>query len=292
MGNNSVSSKSPSVYLGQFQQAQGAQNTALGNDAALIQQLQAASQGQGPNPAQNMLNQATTQNVNNQAALAASVRGANANPGLIASQAARAGSQAQQQAAGQAATLGAQQQIAARDQLGQAINQQGQLGLGQQQIAGNMLNAQLGAQTQKDLQNMQTTSQLAGGALSGLGSAAMMLAQGGLVPGYSQGGPISGVGQYLAMNKGGKVPAMLSPGEGYLPPRKAQEVAKGKASAMEAKKVPGKAVIKGDSPKNDTVRTTLEEGGVVIPRSVMQSDDPGKKAAAFVKAVMARQKMR
>ena len=90
---------------------------AAANNAALQKQLQDIMAGQGPNPAQTMLNTATGNNVTSQAALAASQRGAAANPGLVARNAALAGTNAQQQAIGQGATLQAQQQIAAGQQL-------------------------------------------------------------------------------------------------------------------------------------------------------------------------------
>ncbi len=68
--------------------------------------------GRGPNPAQAELNQATGQNIAQTAALLASQRGAGGNAGLLGEQAARMGSNVQQQAVGQGATLQAQQQIA------------------------------------------------------------------------------------------------------------------------------------------------------------------------------------
>lgn len=87
------------------------------------------------------------------------------------------------------------------------------------------------------------------------------------------------------MARGGQVPAMVSPGEKYLDPREAKEVASGKKSAMKAgETIKGKAKVKGDSLKNDTVPKNLEEGGIVIPRSVMNSKDPKKEAAKFVAA--------
>jgi hypothetical protein len=52
--------------------------------------------------------------------------------------------------------------------------------------------------------------------------------------------------------------------------------------------VPGKAKVRGDSPKNDTVPAKLSPGEVVIPRSIMQSDDPAGHAAKFVAAIMAK----
>jgi hypothetical protein len=86
--------------------------------------------------------------------------------------------------------------------------------------------------------------------------------------------------------EGGKVPALVSPGEKYLSPEQAQDVLKGKENPMNGKTIPGKAKVKGDSYANDTVPVTLEEGGCVIPRSVLQSDQPMKNAIKFVHAHM------
>jgi hypothetical protein len=108
------------------------------------------------------------------------------------------------------------------------------------------------------------------------------------LPGAQMPSNIFGVSPAPAMSKGGKVPAKLSPGEIYLPPQKAEKVAKGETDPIKAgKKVPGKAKVKGDSYSNDTVAAMLEAGGVVVPRSVLDSKDPHKAAADFVAAVMA-----
>lgn len=97
----------------------------------------------------------------------------------------------------------------------------------------------------------------------------------------------------LGMAKGGKVPAMVSPGEKYLPPSEVEKVKKGEKEPVNAgRMIPGKARVAGDSLKNDTVPATLEEGGIVIPRSVMQSENPAEKARQFVAAVIAKQKMK
>lgn len=86
-----------------------------------------------------------------------------------------------------------------------------------------------------------------------------------------------------AMSNGGKVQAMLSPGEKYIPPKEAEQVADGKKSVSEVgKKVPGKAEVKGNSLKNDVVPAKLEEGGIVIPRSIMDSKDPVKEGTRFL----------
>lgn len=92
----------------------------------------------------------------------------------------------------------------------------------------------------------------------------------------------------FAMAQGGKVPVMLSPGEEYLSPTQAKKVIHGKMNPLAGKKIHGKASVPGDSLKNDTVPDKLEAGGVVIPRSVMQSSDPTSNAAKFVAAVLAK----
>ncbi len=56
--------------------------------------------------------------------------------------------------------------------------------------------------------------------------------------------------------------------------------------------VPGKAKVKGDNLKNDTVPAVLSPGEVVIPRSVMNSKDPAAASAKFVAAILAKQGMK
>lgn len=129
-------------------------NAAMSNQAAVAGQQQALANqyaniglGQGPNPAQAMLNQTTGQNVANQAALMAGQRGANANVGLLARQAAQQGANTQQQAVGQGATMQAQQSLAA---LQNEAGQQQALGATNQNIAG--IAEQQTAQTQAQQQ--------------------------------------------------------------------------------------------------------------------------------------------
>jgi hypothetical protein len=50
--------------------------------------------------------------------------------------------------------------------------------------------------------------------------------------------------------------------------------------------VPGKAKVKGNSEKNDTVPAMLSAGEIVLPRSVTQSDDPVANSAKFVAALL------
>jgi len=99
----------------------------------------------------------------------------------------------------------------------------------------------------------------------------------------------SGIKEKMA--HGGKVPALVSPGEKYLPPSEAKAVADGAKSPMKAGvNIPGKAEVSGDSLKNDKVSAELDEGGVVIPRSVMNSADPEKEAMKFVTKALAKHK--
>lgn len=302
-----------------------ANQNGIQNQANVFNQLQGVANGQGPNPAQAMLNQQTGQNIANQAALMAGQRGAGANAGLLAREAAQQGGALQQNAVGQGAALQANQSLNALGQLGglagqQVAQQQGalqnynQLAQGEQ---GQLLNALQGFNTnnvgmQSNINtanaglastNANNTGQFLSGGINSIGGAAAKLA------GFAKGGEVapnpkiaavapshrfSGVLephiQHMAhiyhpdkFSKGGKVNALVSPGEVYLPPEKAKDVAKGKANPLkEGTKVPGKAEVKGDSEKNDKVPAKLEEGGIVIPRSVLQSKNPGEAAAKFV----------
>ena len=150
----------------------GAQTGAIGSlqdiggqQQATAQQLQNVANGQGPNPAQAMLNQATGQNVANQAALMAGQRGAGANVGLMARQAAQQGAAAQQQAAGQGATMQAQQSLGA---LGQLTGQQQAMAGTQGQIGA--LGQGLTAQQQAQLaQNAGVAQNQVGNLIAGTG---------------------------------------------------------------------------------------------------------------------------
>lgn len=381
----------------------------------LVSQLGQIAQGQGPNPAQAMLNQSTGQNVANQGALMAGQRGASQNVGMIARQAGQQGMQAQQQAAGQGASMQAQQQLGALGQQAGILGQQGQQavqGMGAYEAAINA-NNQINAQSAAN--RAQFGQGFGGGLLTGVGS---MLAEGGEVQKFADGGassadystpmaPAQGgggsfIGQFLsggggsdattqkhAGNKGlvrsilnglgksnqaspmtgsqslgsgssynqsltpfgnamayspgaaagnagfagadygagaasfgegaamggaeaeggssaigallaarggkvpQKVPALVSPGEKYLKPQEAKAVAQGKASpAKVGERIPGTPKVKGNSYSNDTVRKNLDEGGVVIPNSVMQSKNPERGAAEFVRDVLAKKRKR
>lgn len=85
-----------------------------------------------------------------------------------------------------------------------------------------------------------------------------------------------------AMGSGGMVDVVLSPGEKVVPPGKVDKAAGGK---IEARTVPGQAKVAGDSVQNDTYKTKLPEGSIVVPRTKAKDN---KEAAAFVRAVLAK----
>lgn len=92
---------------------------------------------------------------------------------------------------------------------------------------------------------------------------------------------------------GGKVPALVSPGEKYLSPDKVSAVKQGANPMAVGETIPGKPKVEGanNSYANDTVPAQLDSGGIVLPRSVTQSKDAGSKAKAFVEAVMAKKSL-
>ncbi len=384
------------------------------NQSQVYNQMQQVAAGQGPNPAQAQLAQATGQNVANQAALMAGQRGASSNAGLTARQAAQQGANTQQQAAGQGATLQAQQSLNAIGQSGQMANtmaaqqqqQTNQNTNSQQAMNQNLMNAQQGknaaavaTQTSvnagnaaMNLQQQQQSANLAGNMAGAAGSALVALS--GTTPQTSaqkqeasnaafasdfdkrqasgfapqaqtpppmaptsemaEGGPVgqpqamaqapqqqvtpnpplpsmamlmsaeanapamdimssqagqqpiaSGapkygnvVGHMMAKGGsvqrfalGGPVPALVSPGEKYLPPQAVEKVKQGANPLAMGQTIPGKPKVSGskNSYANDTVPATLEEGGIVLPRSVTQSKNPQWAAHKFVSAILAKQ---
>lgn len=113
-----------------------------------------------------------------------------------------------------------------------------------------------------------------------------MVAHGGKI---AEGPHGSHVANYLFAD-GGKVPAMVSPGEIYLSPENVHKVVhEGIDPKKVGEKIPGKAKVRGDSFKNDTVPKTLEEGGVVIDRKNMGTKE---KRELFVHRSLAKKRAR
>lgn len=301
------------------------QGNIFNQQQALANQLQQQTLGQGPNPAMAQLAQQTAANTANQAALMAGQRGSRANAGMIARQAGQRGAANQQQMIGQAATMQAQQQIAAQQQLAQqqaamanlATNQvsQQQAGLGQfiggaQNQQQMMLNAianqnanqlnQAGMQNQMNMANQQAQNRMLGSLLNVGGAVAggMFGGPAGAAVG-SQAGNIITSGMGGASSSGMESPQFYNVAAqggmaGTNQMQKAPMTSKAAAyfkNALQLKdggNVPGKASVSGNSLQNDKVPAMLSPGEIVIPRSITQGANAPDKAAAFVAACLAK----
>lgn len=329
------------VNQGQADTAYQQSQNALGSQQALMQalqgqggiqnqsnvynQLQGIASGQGPNPAQATLSNATGQNIANQAALMAGQRGAGANVGLMARQAAMEGGNLQQQAVGQGASMQAQQALnaigAAGNIAGQQVGNQmagtGAYNSAAQSEQQNLLNAISQANNanvgmQSNINNVnaglaQTTMGGQQGLLGGLGNAAGQ-GIGMLLGGGSPGKTVSAEAMGPAMKKGGMVGGgpksaigkMLCGYGGMMvgsgkvdvvvsPGEKIaypEEVKKvAHGGKPELKTVPGKAKVSGDSTKNDTVPAKLPAGSVVVKRTRANDNPEG-----FIRDVLSKRK--
>lgn len=281
-GMNTYNAQAPGItqqsFMPQIVGAQQAQGNVYQNQNMLASQLLAQSRGQGPNPAQSMLNQQTGQNAQMQGSLMASQRGANANPALMARQAAMQGANLQQQATGQAATMQAQQQLAAQSGLAGLYQQQAQNALGaeqiQQQALANQNNAintgSLGAQNinaNASGQNAQRVGNMQSSFTDSLGGIFGMMAEGGLVPDLTKMPELIPYQNFASEDKGGKKGEKK--GGGMMPSFNQG----GFASYLAGGHVPGQANVQGDSVKNDVVPALLSPGEIVLPRTVVQGGE-------------------
>jgi len=311
----------------QLAAGQTAFNQNIAGQNALIQALQAQAAGTGVNPAQAQLNQATNQNIAQNTGMIASQKGIN--PALAVRMAGQNAAAMNQQAAGQAAVMQAQQQVNAQNQIANVYGNIGNQALAQQNIAQQGFYAPQAINAGVAAGNQQTNAKLIGGGISGAATAMAGFAHGGTVPAYAGGGmatqpqdltmsldPVSNaysffneqmhpkeesggkgqmIGQIMGASSkggfahGGKVPAMVSPGEKFMNPQEAEAFAHGHQSYEESgEMIPGKAKVKGDSYQNDTVPKNLDEGGIVIPRHITQGKNPGEEAKRFVEAELAK----
>ncbi len=140
----------------------GTQNSAIAGLQNTAGMYQGIANGTGPNPAQAMLNQQTGNNIAAQNALMAGQRGAGANTGLLARQAAQQGAATQQQAVGQGATMQANQSLNALQGLAGTQSTIGSLGgqqvgqlQGQQAAQSAMANQMAGQQIAQTNNNAQ-----------------------------------------------------------------------------------------------------------------------------------------
>lgn len=141
--------------------------------------------------------------------------------------------------------------------------------------------------------NVQSSLPMAGGQGEGLAGLGTMLAAKGGCACCPKG--TSHVANFLARGgmPGGKVPAMVSAKEVYLSPDKVREVVEEGANPIKVgQHFGGKAKVKNDSLKNDTIPTTLEEGGIVIPRHITTHKMAAEKAELFVHRALAKKRMK
>lgn len=145
-------------------------------------------------------------------------------------------------------------------------------------IASSIVGGALGGTGANSVKNGVTGSSPSGNTVNGVNA-------GGGKTNYANGGEIfpgphkSHVANFL-LAKGGKVPAMVSPGEISLNPEQVKRVLNGENPLKIGDKIGGHAKVRGDSKKNDIVPKTLQEGGVVIPRTHAKDSD---KAELFVR---------
>lgn len=273
------------ALLGNYQNAQNAQNQLMGN----LQQ-QAMGQGPGAQLSQNYLNQAMNQNAANAMGQAASTRGIN--PAMAARMAGQNASAMNAQAAGQGANMNLQSQLAAQQQLGGLIGQSQAQNAG---FFGNLMgqaNQQygtlLGAHQGTNELNQRTQAQNASNAMQAQGINAEIQKANQSAKTGGGGGLLSAAGGVLASFvahggripdvNGGEVPVMLSPGEQVIPRNIANDEDAAEDYIESGKgKVPGKAKYDGDDIKNDTFKTKLASGDVVVPRSSAKDDDKAKR---------------
>jgi hypothetical protein len=114
-----------------------------------------------------------------------------------------------------------------------------------------------------------------------------MFADGGIYSGATTLGspavPTLAAGQGVDIPSLGKMIGGMKPGGG-----KEEEAPSTIIAAKSGGKVPGKSKVKDDSLKNDTVPAMLSAGEIVIPRHITMHPDAPEKAAAFVRAILAK----
>jgi len=296
---------------------------------ALAQALLAQSQGQGPNLAAEQSKLALAQAQAQQAGAVAGTKGISpalaarmASEGAAQMRAQTAGqmgiTQAQQQLASQQALGNVYEQMA-KQQL-QNVATSGQLGI---ESALGPARIQAGLEA-ANLQGRQQTQQ---GLLSGIGAAIKGMAgfaEGGEVQQYAKGGSTqsisdkmleeAGVDTYAkpeeSSNQFGDLIGKLMKGTqsagaagfadgGKVDPAYADIARIYHGMAMggqtmhlkdQGGHVPGKAKVKGDSVKNDIVPAMLSPGEIVIPRSVVNSQNPEQEGADFIAKELAKNK--
>lgn len=273
---------------------------------ALADALRAQAEGRGgPSLAEMQLAQATDRTAKQAAGMIGAQRGLSA--GTATRLAANAGAAANQEAAGQAAMIRAQEQMQAQAALAQQLAAMRGGDINQQQASQGLFGqagALRGDQRGQNLQNFQQTQALNAGVAAGNQQAAMhaeALAQNDAARAQQMeqaqqartdrvlGGVANAAARYGAREN--MVPTTSAPPVNPLAPGAASQAPVGAPAgwrAAEGGVVPGRARRPGDSPENDTVSAALSPGEIVLPRSITRHRNAPAMAQAFVQALMAQ----
>lgn len=306
-----------------IQTAQGNYNTSNAGLNTLASQLQAQSQGAGPNLANAQLQAATGQNIAQGAGQIDSIKGIS--PALAASQVANQTATANQVAGQNAATNRLQQQLSSQGLLGQTLGTQGILANQFNQIGQTALTNQNAQVAQTGEAASAANGQIAGSnASNNLGVAGSVLNGAGAL-GSSAG--LFGSGAQRAQTagnlfaKGGEVEnpkiAAVAPEDRFahnlLPDHlkavsviyhghpNSVKMADGGVIRNTTKipplallkgggTIPGKPKYNGNDYRNDIVNARLSKGEIVIPNSITQASDAPEKARDFVARELAKHK--
>ena len=230
---------------------------------ALMAQLQAQAAGQGPSLAQNQLQRATDQNMQQAMSMGLSSQAQGMNPGSALRAASRARASIQGQSAMDSADLRAKEQFAAQSQLGALLGGMRGQDLGQ---AGGVAGAGLDQQAQAEAIHRRNNPGLAP-----------------LISGVAQ-----GVQSFAGMGSKPQGLTQQPQGSTGLMPQ-TQNPQYGNQTVNSTYGTRGySAGGPVDSPRNDTVPALLSPGEIVLPRSVAMAEDSPEKAAQFVAAIRAR----
>lgn len=259
---------------------------------ALADALRAQAEGRGvPSLAEMQLAQATDRTAKQAAGMIGAQRGLSA--GTATRLAANAGAAANQEAAGQAAMIRAQEQMQAQAALAQQLAAMRGGDINQQQAsqglfgqAGALRGDQRGQNLQNQLEAQRLNADVARGnqqaAMDAERLAAGQAAQDRAAAQADQartdrilGGVSQAAGAYGARANTTPTPKPIGDGLMDVP-------------FAEGGVVPGKARRPGDSPENDTVPAALSPGEIVLPRSITRHRNAPAMAHAFVQALMAQ----
>jgi hypothetical protein len=268
------------------QAAQQAASTTAANQTELAKLIAQRAAGTGTSVAQQQLRQTTDENVKKAAGTIASAKGVN--PALAARIAATSGAAANQTAAGQSATLAAQEQTAAQELAASTLGTQRSQDIEQQNAA---LGLMTGAGTLQNTQNQLRIQNLAQEQALNQSTASQNAA---LATGADT--TTAQLATQAATQNAGTNTAILSGVLSGVGTATSNLFARGgKVDYRRGGRVPGNARVSGDDERNDIVDAKLSPGEFVTKRTVAQK--PGVRTAleelnenpemarAFVKAL-------